>query len=92
MEQRINFTKANLDGLPMPDKGKRALYYDSKMPHLAVRISDTGNKSFLVYRWVEGRALKRTLGRYPTMSSSSVPRVSWTILSTKRIETNAPVA
>lgn len=74
MEQQLNFTKAGLDSLPLPEKGKRALYYDTKMPHLAVRVSDTGNKSFLVYRWVEGRALKRTLGRYPTMTIEQARR------------------
>jgi len=74
MEQRINFTKSNLDALPQPPKGKRSLYYDTKMPHLAVRVSDTGNKSFLVYRWVEGRALKRTLGRYPTITIEQARR------------------
>ena len=74
MEPRMNFTKAVLDALPLPPKGKRSLYYDSKMPHLAVRVSDTGTKSFLVYRWVGGRALKRTLGRYPTMTIEQARR------------------
>jgi integrase len=76
MEQYINFIKATLDSLPLPPKGKRSLYYDAKMPHLAIRVSDTGNKSFLVYRWVEGRALKRTLGRYPSMTIEQARRAA----------------
>ncbi|MCA9805960.1 MAG: tyrosine-type recombinase/integrase, partial [Cyanobacteria bacterium HKST-UBA02] len=29
---------------------------------------DKGIKTFLIYRWVEGRAIKRTIGRYPDFS------------------------
>ena len=62
------FTKSTIDSLAPPEKGKRSMYYDSKVPHLAIRVSNTGHKSFLVYRGLNGRVLKRTLGAYPAMT------------------------
>jgi hypothetical protein len=38
------------------------------------------------------QAINMRIVSYPTMSSNSVPRVSWTILSTKKIEMNAQAA
>jgi integrase len=76
MNKEINFTKAQLDSLPLPRKGSRSVYYDSKVPHLCVRVSESGNKSFSVIRWVDGRALRRTLGRYPAMTIEQARRLA----------------
>lgn len=66
--KKFNFTIRAIDQLELPDKGKREVYYDTKVPHLALRVSDKGTKTFMIYRWVDGRALKRTLGRFPQIS------------------------
>lgn len=65
---KINFTKASLDALPSPDAGKRSYYYDTKMRGLGISITGTGTKSFIVYRWVNGKPERVTLGRYPDLS------------------------
>ncbi len=75
-DRKINFKKATLDNLVVPSKGQRVIYYDSKVPHLGLRVSDSGTKTFIVYRWVDGRALKRTLGRYPQLSIEQARKLS----------------
>jgi integrase len=65
---KFNFTKRGLDALPFPDKGKRAYYYDTKVHGLGVAVTDKGTITFLVYRKIEGRPERITLGRYPDLS------------------------
>lgn len=64
----INFIKATLSSLPTPLKGKRSYYYDSKTRGLAISITSAGTKSFIVYRWVNGKPERITLGRFPDLS------------------------
>ncbi len=66
----INFTKANIDRLPLPKAGKRATYRDSKTNGLQLRITSSGVKSFCMFRWVkaDGKPERITLGRYPDLS------------------------
>lgn len=61
---RLNLTKAAIDAFPAAPKGKRAYYYDTKAKGLVVSVTEKGVKSFLVYRWVNGRPERITLGRY----------------------------
>ncbi len=65
---RINFTKKALEKLPSPEKGGRDTYYDEKTSGLALRVTSTGTKTFMVYRRVQGRAERVTLGRFPSMT------------------------
>lgn len=67
-DNKINFTKAALDGLNLPEQGKRAYYYDTKTRGLGISITSAGAKSFIVYRWLHGKPERVTLGRYPDMS------------------------
>jgi integrase len=68
MEKKQNFTKAYLDNLPNAETGKRYMVYDSTIPQLAVRVTDKGNKSFLIQKRHNGSILKITLGKYPEMA------------------------
>lgn len=65
---KINFTKATLEALPKPAAGKRAYYYDTKTRGLGISITHNGNRSFIVYRWVNGKPERSTLGRFPDLS------------------------
>jgi integrase len=68
-DNKMNFTKASLDALPLPASGKRAVYHDKKTNGLQIRISSTGVKTFCVYRRVKnGNPERVTLSRYPDMS------------------------
>ena len=68
-ESRISFSKERLNALPLPDTGKRTVYYDTKTPGLQLRVTHTGVKTFSVYRRMKaGQPERVTLGRFPAMS------------------------
>lgn len=58
--RQFPFTKERLLALPMPVRGD-VIYYDTKSP-LAVRISCTGKRTYLVYRRINGRPVKLAMG------------------------------
>lgn len=64
---RRNFTKAFLDGLALPEKG-RVFHYDEKIRHLAIMVTTKGAKSFYVNRKVNGKLVQVWLGTYPELS------------------------
>lgn len=69
MENKINFTKAIIDSLSLPESGKRDTYHDKKASGLQLRITSTGVKTFSVYKRIKrGEPERITLGRYPDMT------------------------
>lgn len=67
-ETRINFTKKEIEALPLPTPGQRATYHDTKTPGLQIRVTSAGVKSFAVVRKLAGKPVRVTLGRYPDMT------------------------
>ena len=66
---KINFTKGNIEDLPLPAKGQRETYHDTKTPGLQLRVSGTGVKTFCVRRRnATGTVERVTLGSYPAMT------------------------
>tara|TARA_B110000503_G_C7165435_1_gene421690 strand:- start:3782 stop:4945 length:1164 start_codon:yes stop_codon:yes gene_type:complete len=63
-----NFTKAFLGELPLPAKGKRDTYHDSKARGLCVIVQPTGLKTFYVLRKIAGKTERFILGRFPDTS------------------------
>ena len=59
---KINFTKGSLTNLPTPTLGKRAYYYDIKTRGLGICVLPTGKKTFIVYRKINGRPERITIG------------------------------
>ena len=69
MNTSFNFSKEALLSLPTPDTGKRIVYHDAKTTGLQIRVTDTGTKTFSVYRRIKGGQPERvTLGRFPAMT------------------------
>jgi integrase len=70
MPKSLNFTKVSLKALPLPPPGKRETYHDLKTNGLQIRITNSGAKTFSVYRWVKGSSKPEriTLGRFPDLS------------------------
>lgn len=65
----MNFTKTNIDSIPLP--AKRITYHDThKMAAgLQLRVSPTGIKSFCIVRRIKDVSTERiTLGRFPQMT------------------------
>lgn len=71
-KQIINFTKATIEALPLPEKGQRLEFYDNKVNHLLVRVSSTGRRTFQVYRWHDGKPSRITIGTHPDLSVEQV--------------------
>jgi len=75
MAKKFNFTKADIEALPIPVSGKRDTYLDTKANGLQLRVSHTGVKTFSVYRRIKcGDAERVTLGRFPDMSIDQARR------------------
>ena len=74
--QEINFTKAAIDNLQAPAPGSRLEVYDTKTPHLRVRVSHTGRKVFEVYRWHQGRPTRIKIGVWPDLSIEQVRKAA----------------
>lgn len=68
LAERINFTKRLIQTLPLPPKGKRVCFYDTKTPGLALSVTPAGTKSFFVYRKIDGQPERIALGRFPDLS------------------------
>ncbi len=67
---KINFTRENLDSLPIPSIG-RVTYHDTNKNAygLQLRVTATGAKTFCVFRRVKGGSPERhSLGRYPMVT------------------------
>lgn len=67
-KRQINFTKANIDSLPLPPRNKRFCFYDSKGNGLHIVVTSMGQKSFYIRRYLNGRGEKHCLGPYPDLS------------------------
>jgi integrase len=60
---RLKFTEQVLRSLPT---AARLIYvYDTVAPHLAIRISPSGVRTFVVVKKVNGKSQRVTLGRFP---------------------------
>ncbi len=68
VKTKLNLTKRLIEDLPRPAKGKRAYYYDMKVRGLGIALTDKGTVTFIVYRKIDGRPERITLGRYPDLS------------------------
>lgn len=67
-DNRFTFTKAKLDAVALPAVGKRDTYYDGKVRGLALRVTHTGVKTFVVYRRVAGVVTRVLVGPYPDLT------------------------
>jgi len=64
---KFNFTKAAIEALVEPEKGWK-YFYDLKVQGLGIGVGSTGKKSFILYRKINGKPERITLGRYPDLS------------------------
>lgn len=68
IKKKFNFTIKGINDLPIPEKGKREYYYDTKTQGLAICITSTKKKTFFVYRKIDGRPERIKLERFPGMT------------------------
>ncbi|KOS06127.1 recombinase XerD [Flavobacterium akiainvivens] len=68
MSKKLNFTKAALESIELPKKGQRLVLIDTKIGGLHCRVTDKGVKTFSVFRRMNGRPERVTIGKFPTVS------------------------
>ncbi len=67
MSNTINFTKAALKALPLPNSG-RDYYKDTKEKGLSLAITKAGTITFFVRKRVQGKDERITIGTFPEFS------------------------
>jgi integrase len=65
---KMNFTRKVLDALRAPAGTPRVYYHDTRVRGLALAVSPSGRKTFLLYRKIRGRPERITIGAYPDLS------------------------
>ena len=65
----FNFTKKDIDALPVPSKGF-ATYSDTTEKGLKLYITPTGTKTFFIRKFINGRDERLIIGPYPDLTIS----------------------
>lgn len=63
--QKITFTIAALDNLPLPEAGERVTYHDTKVNGLQLRVTANGTKTFYIFQRVNGKPERVKVGEHP---------------------------
>ena len=67
MPEQFHFNKSNINKLIAGDK--RTEYQDILIPELRLRVSESGTKSFCVYKRLPGsKPVRVTIGKYPAVA------------------------
>jgi len=80
MSEKITLTKKVIEAAPMPASG-RAYLHDAKVSGLLVQITPAGTRSWQVYRKLNGKPVRVTLGRYPDMTIEQARKAAMLTLS-----------
>lgn len=95
----LPFSKSRVTALPIPESGRK-YYYDEKTPGLAVCVTASGNKTFYIYRKIDGRPVRLKLEKFPEMSVEKAQKQAkqilgrmadgWNPQAAKQARRNAP--
>lgn len=69
MSKQFNFTKKDIDALPVPNKGF-ATYSDTTEKGLKLYITPTRTKTFFIRKFINGRDERLIIGPYPDLTIS----------------------
>lgn len=78
---KIEFGKIAIKALPYPEAGKRATYYDTETPKLALRVTASGTKTFYVVKRSGREMVWLKLGTFPDMTVEQARNGALTALS-----------
>ena len=65
---KLNFTKKALTELRPPGGSQRAYYFDKTVRGLGLAVTPGGRKSFILYRKIQGRPERISIGPFPDLS------------------------
>jgi integrase len=77
-ETTFNFTMRRLEALPAPATGRKE-YHDAEVKGLSLRVTAAGVKTFCVFRRVDGRPTRVTIGRFPEVKVEAARKVAMEI-------------
>lgn len=80
MTNLLNFTKTNIQSIPIPVKGK-TIYKDTKEKGLSLYITANGTISFFIRKRIYGRDERVIIGNFPEMSIENARKQSLNIKS-----------
>lgn len=75
--KKLNFTKAAIEAEPLPDSGRTTLQDAGgreSVPGLILRVTSAGARSFQVYKKINGKPVRVTLGKYPDLTIEQARR------------------
>lgn len=72
----FRFTEARIRALPSAPRGKRLRYHDEGQTGLCLRVTDSGAKTFKLYRKVNGKPVDLTLGRWPAITVETARKLA----------------
>ncbi len=83
MSEKVVLTDRAVKALRPSPAGKRMVTWDAVQPHLGVRVTETGAKSFVVVKRITGvRApIVHVLGAYPAVALADARKQARTVLS-----------
>ncbi len=81
MKHKINFTKAAISELPLPEKNKIHYYYDSQVNGLGVMIFNSGTITFFLYKRINGKPDKIKLGRFPEITIAQARKSAYSLIN-----------
>ncbi len=81
MPNYLKFGKRIIEGLELPETGKRATYHDTLQEGLSLRVTHTGAKTFIVRCRIEGTPEYKTLGKFPSLTVENARKAAQTFLS-----------
>src|ERR1035441_6544626 len=74
-DNRFSFTSARLASVPPPPSGATYVY-DTATPGLAMRVTKTGARTFVLSRRIQGRPARITLGSFNAISIPDARRAA----------------
>jgi integrase len=84
---RVKLTARNVLALPGPSQGSERMFYDSDVPALALRISSSGHRTFVVTgRTGSGRSFRMKLGDARSITPAAARRAAQAIMGKVALE------
>ena len=79
MGEKLHFTRARLEAIPPPEKGRRYVY-DAKTPGLALCITPANGKTFYTIKRIDGKPERIRLGRLSDLTVLQARKAATAIL------------
>lgn len=81
MNNKINFTKASIITLPLPEQGKINYVYDSHLKGLGLMTFFSGTKTFFLYKRINGKPDKIKIGRFPEITIEQARKIAYSLIN-----------